>query len=113
MNDILTKRLCESFPRLFRRFDADGEINCPFHERSFECGDGWFELLWQLATAIESQAQKEKLDNGDWPRCRQVKNKFNRLRLYLGTDKQGRDGISESIRRLVDKAGDVSEAVAD
>ncbi|MEQ1533773.1 MAG: hypothetical protein HOO97_11770 [Sideroxydans sp.] len=43
-------------------------------QREFECGDGWFELIYQLSQDIETVARKNGLipDSLEWPLCRQV-----------------------------------------
>jgi hypothetical protein len=41
------RRLREAFPALYRRV-------LPF---GFECGDGWFDLLWTLSDTLQAEAQ--------------------------------------------------------
>ena len=67
-------RLREAFPALYRRA-------MPF---GFECGDGWFDLLWTLSGALQAEAQSLGIapESEDYPRAVQVKSKFASLCWY-------------------------------
>ena len=52
----------------------------------FECGPGWYQILYDLSVAIESIAQNMKqngVTEGQLPLIVQVKEKFGGLRFYL------------------------------
>ena len=51
----------------------------------FDCGDGWFDLIWNLSQAIENDAKQSGIssESGDWPEATQVKQKMGTLRFYL------------------------------
>lgn len=77
MNNENTSKLFQEFPRLFR----DRENSCM---GGFACGDGWYELIFKLCAAIESEAMRLGInpESGAWPRARQVKEKFGTLSFY-------------------------------
>jgi hypothetical protein len=79
MDTESTQRLKAAFPRLFR---ADFS---PFTERGYECGAGWFDLVYRLSADIEALAAEAGLDPqaARWPIVKQVKEKFGGLRYYV------------------------------
>lgn len=83
MNRENTVRLCSDFPYLYRgRKKSLKESLMSF---GFECGDGWFEIIYRLSQSIEAIARKNGLDptSDDWPEAVQVKEKFGTLSFYL------------------------------
>ena len=70
-------------------------------QRGFECGDGWFDLVYQLSRDIEVAARESgnKPDDPSWPMCRQVKEKFGSLRFVVFAV-EGRPELSERISEL-------------
>ena len=70
MNEKNTKKLCDDFPRIFPQ---------PFY---FECGDGWFNLIYKLCADIDSVCEKLKLSDHNWPHASQIKEKYGGLRFY-------------------------------
>ena len=52
MNAALSKKLLDDFPRLFRNRHETSM------RRGFECGDGWFDLIFKLAQDIEGVARE-------------------------------------------------------
>ena len=95
MNDELSKKLLDDFPRLFR------DRNETSMQRGFECGDGWFGLVYKLAQDIESVARESGLspDSPEWPQCRQVKTKMGSLRFVVFAV-QGRPEMNKRISDL-------------
>lgn len=94
MNEALSKKLFDDFPRLYRdRHESS-------MQRGFECGDGWFDLIYKLSQDIEAAAHDAGLepDSPDWPRCRQVKEKLGGIRFYVF------NCSNERIRALIDSA---------
>jgi len=79
MNKALSNKLLHDFPQLFRN-RQDSSL-----QRGFECGDGWFDLIYKLSQDIETIAHESGLDPGspEWPLCRQVKQKFGSLRFVV------------------------------
>ena len=90
MNQAHTQRLFEDFSSLFRGKDLPLTQNLMGF--GFECGDGWYDLVYKLAADITTHSRKKGLD----PIAMQVKEKFGGLRFYLhGAD----DYIFELIAR--------------
>jgi len=79
VNEALSKKLFDDFPRLYRNRHESSM------QRGFECGDGWFELIYKLSQDIETVAREIGLqpDSPDWPMCRQVKEKLGTIRFYV------------------------------
>jgi len=79
MNEALSKKLFDDFPRLYRNRHESSM------QRGFECGDGWFELIYKLSQDIEAVARESGLkpDLPEWPWCRGVKQKFGSLRFQV------------------------------
>lgn len=63
-----TQKLLTSYPYLYR----------DLREFGFECGDGWFNLIWQLSADIESAARVEGLTENTkvWPCVGVIKQKM-------------------------------------
>lgn len=106
MNETNTQKLYEAFPSLYRG------RNLPPSESSmswgFECGDGWFDLIWNLSKAIEDNAKGEGLTPGsaDWPEATQVKNKFGSLRFHFRNN-------TDATRALREHALEASTHISD
>lgn len=102
MNPEKTQKIMDAYPRLYR-----GKSK-PLHESlmswGFTCGDGWYDLVWNLSQAIEEASRQEGLDpqSESWPEAVQVKEKFGTLRFHL-------KHASDRMRQLI---GDASEASA-
>ena len=74
MNKENTLKLFNDFPELYKGKDKTlMESLMPF---GFECGDGWFELIYELSKKLKEVN----------PECEavQVKEKFGGLRFYVG-----------------------------
>ncbi len=99
MNEELSNKLLHDFPRLFRNRDQSSM------QRGFECGDGWFELIYQLSRDIETVARESGLspDAAEWPKCRQVKEKLGSLRFVVFATGQHR-AMYERISELINSA---------
>lgn len=54
MNNANTKKLFADFPKLFRQAGNSRSAM----QFGFECGDGWFDLVYQLSNDIEAEAKK-------------------------------------------------------
>lgn len=90
MHKNLDEKLVQTFPFLYiDRHKSIKESNMGW---GFECGDGWYDILYQLSTKLEPLIAKmshhSKIDC-PLPRAIQVKEKFGTLRFYLNhaTDK--------------------------
>jgi len=74
VNEKNTLRLLNAFPSLYA-----GHTQPPSESLmcfGFECGDGWFQLIWDLSEKLEAEGIVAV----------QVKEKFGSLRFYTDTD---------------------------
>ena len=110
MNDTNTQKLYDAFPRLYRG------RNLPHSKSSmlwgFECGDGWFNLIWNLSRAIEAEARRTGIDPKSilWPEATQVKNKFGTLRFHLRRDTEATQALKEDALKASEHIRDTPEA---
>lgn len=95
MNLILIKKMLDDFPKLFRDRHATSM------QRGFECGDGWFDLIYTLSRDIETVAREGGLcpDSPEWPLCRQVKEKMGSLH-FIVFAVEGLAQVNERISEL-------------
>jgi len=80
MKDESDRLLVETFPNLYKDRHGDKRRTCMCW--GFECGEGWFDLIWELSAKLESLIVKEGPQ--EYPMCAsQVKEKFGGLRFYM------------------------------
>jgi len=79
MNPENTERLFERFDHLYRGRHLPDTQNLMCY--GFCCGDGWFDLVWQLSEQIEAYCQQHA-EAADLMAA-QVKQKFGELRFYV------------------------------
>jgi hypothetical protein len=79
VNLALDKVLVETHPNLYCARHADMRVTAMCW--GFSCGDGWFNLLWELSQALE--AEIVKFPKGQRPCAVQVKEKYGTLRFYM------------------------------
>lgn len=72
MNKELETKLVARWPKWF---NVNGSIQRTLMPFGFECGDGWFDIIWRLCENIDSLAGPEF-------EVMQVKEKFGGLRFY-------------------------------
>ena len=89
------EKLLKDFPHLYRRH------NKPISETSmclgFDCGDGWFDIIYDLSRDIETQLKKEPCDIAQKFAVEHVKEKFGTLTYYIHME-------SEAISRFIRQA---------
>lgn len=94
MNQANTLKLTNDFPRIFPQ---------PFY---FECGDGWFDLLYKTCADIEEECIKLGLNNENWTTASQIKEKYGTLRFYVNNYK---DSVYEIIEKAEEKSSTTCE----
>jgi hypothetical protein len=110
MNRVLDRFLCERFPELYA--DRNGSMRQTAMCWGFSCGDGWFQLLFDLSEEITAILKRMDEASGfpegtkttrevrtpsrEMVRATQVKEKFGTLRFYTTYTT---DEISEAIRK--------------
>jgi hypothetical protein len=78
MDITLVQKFYDRWPKWFKGLTQSPSESCLAF--GFECGDGWFDLLWRLCEDIE------KLDPPEDFYVDQVKEKYGGLRFYVGND---------------------------
>lgn len=75
-----TDKLIKDFPKLYRN-QANPDAPASFY---FECGDGWFSILYRLSADIEQAAREVGLtpEYEHWPVATTVKSKWGTLHYY-------------------------------
>jgi hypothetical protein len=74
MDKKLEEKLLHDFPDIF-----SSDEDCPFFHYRFECGSGWYPLLYRAATALHLLLR----DNKGTIKTQQVKEKFGHLCFYI------------------------------
>lgn len=97
-----TQRLYARFPTLYR--GRHRPLDVSLMSTGFDCGDGWFNLIWHLSASIEDVATQAGIarQSDAWPEVVQVKEKFGSLRFRLRN-------ATEPMHHLIDAAADISE----
>ena len=95
MNKKNEKKLLKGFPHLYRRYDKP--ITETFMCFGFECGDGWFDIIYDLSRKIDAQLKEEPRKFAKQFAVEQVKEKFGTLTYYVHM-------VSEAISRLIREA---------
>lgn len=79
MNRRNTAKLFRDFPDLY------GDHRRPYVGSmgfGFQCGDGWFNLLYELSTKIEDELRRNPSGKTETYAIAEVKEKFGELRCY-------------------------------
>lgn len=103
MDRKLDDKLVNAFPNLYKQRDYEMTKTCMCW--GFECGDGWFQLIWDLSEKLEAlivQYKKDNPDDDNFPQATQVKEKFGGLRFYMNYE-------TEEIEKLIEEAEVKSE----
>ena len=79
MKKELDEKLCEAFPKIFAQRGLPMNETCMCW--GFECGDGWYQLIYNLCDKI----QKHCDEAGFQVEAVQVKEKFGGLSFYVGS----------------------------
>lgn len=83
MDQHLSDRLIAAFPQLYRRWQGRDMQEVWRTRQDFECGNGWFELLWQLSAQLEAVLAALPEMERDAYAPTNVKEKVGELRFYL------------------------------
>lgn len=97
MREDLTQILFTTFSDLYRarHLPITKSMMC----YGFECGDSWFEILYELSEQIDTIAKKYNLTDDDYPRVHQVKNKMGSFRFYL--DRVSNSAADQEIEQAI------------
>jgi len=97
MNEEHTKKLYKDFPNLYKQHNLSMQETCMCW--GFECGDGWFDLIYDLSKKIVKLDPKVEAE--------QVKEKFGSLRYYINRNKN--DKVFKLIDEYEKKSGKICE----
>lgn len=99
MNPENTSKLLTTYTLLYRKL----------RDQDFECGDGWFDLVWQVSAEIEAAAQFEGIPKNAeaWPSVGILKKKFGTLRMQFDTK------VSEALETVAAKAYERSKEICE
>ena len=95
------EKLCKDFPKIFRQRGLPMTETCMCW--GFECGDGWFHLIYKLCEDIQKHCDKNPDTQVE---ATQVKEKFGGLRFYTNFGDQ-------VIYDLIDKAEEKSYKICE
>ena len=101
MRKDLTSKLYLRFPDIFKGHKKP--VTESLMAFGLECGDGWFQLIFELCEALEKQSD---LEGVEMPEARQIKEKFGGLRIYVS-------GTTKSMLDIIDRAEDKSETICE
>lgn len=104
MKRDLEKKLQKEFPNLY--IDLYGSVDQTCMAWGFECGDGWFDLIYDLSKKLEKLILEIPEEARNKYGASQVKEKFGELRFYL---KAGTDEMFELCDEAEDKSGTICE----
>lgn len=85
------KLLADRFPEFWDNLYGDRVVTCMAY--GFQCGDGWFQLIWNLCEEIEAVLKSDPVTGF---KVGQVKEKFGSLRFYVDS---GNTRIYHAIRQ--------------
>ena len=100
MNDKHTKKLLEDFPEMFKHRE---DLQASLMAFGFECGDGWFDLVYELCKQIKD-CYKGVIPEEFY--VTQVKEKFGGLRFYIS-------GAPMAVHDMIDQAEKKSFAICE
>jgi|SRR3982751_3212382 len=101
MKQELQENLFSEFPLLFQR---NADIRSSAMGWGFECGDGWYHLIRDVAEDLYPLVEKyrEVVDeDGCYPVVTQVKEKYGTLRFYMST-------ATDEMHDIIDKYEELS-----
>ena len=92
MKKGLEQKLVKRFPAWF---DVNGDVRRTLMPFGFQCGDGWFNILWRLCTDLEPLVAEIEKEAGEGFEVLQVKQKMGILRFYVTHHTDAIDGRIE------------------
>lgn len=100
--------LVENFPNLYRQRHLGMRQTAMCW--GFECGDGWYDILWRLSAKLEKMILEMPEDEREGFSAIQVKEKYGTLRFYMtcSTDK-----MEEAIREAERESARTCETCGD
>jgi len=81
MREDLDKKLCKEFPNLYGDRNTSMTDTCMCW--GFQCGDGWFQLIYDLSVKLEALILDCPEEEREQYRAAQVKEKWGTLSFYM------------------------------
>lgn len=100
MKKELDEKLCKEFPLLYADRHKSMQETCMCW--GFECGDGWFDIIYNLSKRLEALIQAMPEDEQKHYRAAQMKEKFGSIRFYMTAE-------TPIMEQLISEAEDASE----
>ena len=100
MNTVNSKKLYTTFPKIFRQKDLSITQTCM--SWGFDCGDGWYDLIYKLCEDIQEHCNKKGLQT----EAVQVKEKYGGLCFYVSS-------ADDYIFKLISKAENKSYKICE
>ena len=70
----------------------------------FECGEGWFKLIYELSMKIDEIAREYNLNEENYPMVFQVKHKAGGLRFYMDNKREMNKEAAIRIDKAIEEA---------
>ena len=80
MRKELEEKLVERFPSWF---SVNGDVRQTVMPFGFQCGDGWYNIVWRLCVDLEPLVTELEKETGEQFEAVQVKAKLGTLRFYV------------------------------
>jgi len=80
MNNQLKNNITSQFPSLFVKANGRDSI------RYISCGQGWSQIILNLSKKLDGLVRNSGVDEADWPKVIQIKEKFGKLCYYVNGD---------------------------
>ena len=80
MRKDLEEKLAKRFPTWF---NVNADVRHTLMPFGFQCGDGWFNILWRLCVDLEPLVAELEKETGERFEVLQVKEKLGTLRFYV------------------------------
>lgn len=122
LNKENTQKLIDRFGMFRKNIDP----TLPFPMFGIECGDGWFDLIWNLCLELEKLDDKNLAEIKDNKKAKhllqgysvglevhQVKEKFGSLRFYVSSSTNEMQGITNEMQGVINKAGGDSSYICE
>lgn len=106
MKKELEDKLFESFPNLYRFNRKNSDIRKNLMCFGFECGDGWFNILFDLSKRLEDIINTYPENERKNIYATQVKEKYGTLRFYLSSE-------TDEMSLEIDRAENLSETTCE
>ncbi len=98
MKQPLDEKLCHDFPLLYKDRFADMRSTCMCW--GFDCGDGWYQLIYDLSTKLEEMIRKLPKETRQYCCASQVKEKLGTLRFYMTSSTDEMENAIEEAENL-------------